>query len=114
MTLLTLIDAELAYGLTPLLDQASCTFNEGDRIGLIGRNGTGYFCDPWWGYCYVGVTSGDIITANKSDTKFGLNVGLGVEFPVGEESAWFIEARYHWVDSTKATEFIPIQIGFRF
>jgi len=41
MTLLTLIDAELAYGLTPLLDQASCTFNEGDRIGLIGRNGTG-------------------------------------------------------------------------
>jgi len=76
--------------------------------------GTGYFCDPWWGYCYVGVTSGDIITANKSDTKFGLNVGLGVEFPVGEESAWFIEARYHWVDSTKATEFIPIQIGFRF
>ena len=41
MTLLTLLDAELAYGLTPLLDQASCTFNEGDRIGLIGRNGTG-------------------------------------------------------------------------
>jgi len=76
--------------------------------------GTGYFCDPWWGYCYVGVTSGDIVAASKSDTKFGLNVGLGIEFPVGEESFWFIEARYHWVDSTKATEFIPIQIGFHF
>ena len=41
MTLLTLLDAELAYGLTPLLDAANCTINEGDRIGLIGRNGTG-------------------------------------------------------------------------
>ncbi len=41
MTLLTLLDAELAYGLTPLLDAATCTLNEGDRVGLIGRNGTG-------------------------------------------------------------------------
>ncbi len=41
MPLLTLIAAELAYGLTPLLDQAACTIDEGDRIGLIGRNGTG-------------------------------------------------------------------------
>ena len=41
MTVLTLIDAELAYGLTPLLDQATCALNEGDRIGLIGRNGSG-------------------------------------------------------------------------
>ena len=41
MTLLTLLDAELAYGLTPLLDQAACAFDEGDRVGLIGRNGTG-------------------------------------------------------------------------
>jgi ATP-binding cassette subfamily F protein uup len=41
MPLLTLISAELAYGLTPLLDQAACTIDVGDRIGLIGRNGTG-------------------------------------------------------------------------
>ena len=41
MTLLTVLSAELAYGLTPLLDQATCALNEGDRIGLIGRNGTG-------------------------------------------------------------------------
>ncbi len=41
MPLLTLLNAELAYGLTPLLDAADCTLNEGDRIGLIGRNGTG-------------------------------------------------------------------------
>jgi ATP-binding cassette subfamily F protein uup len=41
MTLATLLDAELAFGLHPLLDRAGLTVLEGDRIGLIGRNGTG-------------------------------------------------------------------------
>jgi ATP-binding cassette subfamily F protein uup len=41
MTMLTLIDAQLAYGDAPLLDRAQLTVNEGERIGLIGRNGTG-------------------------------------------------------------------------
>ncbi|MFN7572345.1 MAG: ATP-binding cassette domain-containing protein [Betaproteobacteria bacterium] len=41
MTLLALLDAELAYGDLPLLDGASLTVLAGDRIGLIGRNGTG-------------------------------------------------------------------------
>ena len=40
-TLISLIDGELAYGLTPLLDGASLSIVEGERIGLIGRNGTG-------------------------------------------------------------------------
>jgi ATP-binding cassette subfamily F protein uup len=41
MPLLTLADAELAYGLTPLLDRANLTVQPNERIGLIGRNGTG-------------------------------------------------------------------------
>jgi ATP-binding cassette subfamily F protein uup len=41
MPLLTLADAELAYGLHPLLDRASLSVRSGERIGLIGRNGTG-------------------------------------------------------------------------
>jgi ATP-binding cassette subfamily F protein uup len=41
MPIVSLLAGELAYGLTPLLDQASCTLDEGERIGLIGRNGTG-------------------------------------------------------------------------
>ena len=41
MPLVTLQDAELAYGLTPLLDRASLTVQPNERIGLIGRNGTG-------------------------------------------------------------------------
>ncbi|HSV17483.1 MAG TPA: ATP-binding cassette domain-containing protein [Casimicrobiaceae bacterium] len=41
MTLLAIADAELAFGLHPLLDRASLVVQEGERIGLIGRNGTG-------------------------------------------------------------------------
>ncbi len=41
MTLASLIDGQLAYGMTPLLDRAGLTITEDERIGLIGRNGTG-------------------------------------------------------------------------
>ena len=41
MSLVTLQDAELAFGLHPLLDRANFVVSEGERIGLIGRNGTG-------------------------------------------------------------------------
>jgi ATP-binding cassette subfamily F protein uup len=39
--LLTLADAELHYGDLPLLDRAALAVEAGERIGLIGRNGTG-------------------------------------------------------------------------
>jgi ATP-binding cassette subfamily F protein uup len=41
MPLLTLADAELAFGELPLLDRAAFAMEAGERIGLIGRNGTG-------------------------------------------------------------------------
>jgi ATP-binding cassette subfamily F protein uup len=41
MALVSLIEGQLAYGLKPLLDQASLTLVAGERVGLIGRNGTG-------------------------------------------------------------------------
>ena len=41
MPLLTLADAELHYGDLPLLDRAALAVETGERIGLIGRNGTG-------------------------------------------------------------------------
>src|SRR6266850_4472595 len=41
MPLLTLSNADLAYGDLPLLDRASFALEERERIGLIGRNGTG-------------------------------------------------------------------------
>jgi ABC transport system ATP-binding/permease protein len=41
MHLLTLRNAELAYGLHPLLDRAQFAIEPAERVGLIGRNGTG-------------------------------------------------------------------------
>ena len=41
MPLLNLLRAELAFGTHPLLDRAELVVEPGERIGLIGRNGTG-------------------------------------------------------------------------
>src|SRR5438270_89920 len=41
MPLLTLTNGDLAAGDLPLLDRASFALEERERIGLIGRNGTG-------------------------------------------------------------------------
>jgi ATP-binding cassette subfamily F protein uup len=41
MSLITLLDSHLAYGDRPLLDGAQLAIRSGERVGLIGRNGTG-------------------------------------------------------------------------
>jgi ABC transport system ATP-binding/permease protein len=41
MALITLLDAHLAFGDRPLLDGAQLAVETGERLGLIGRNGTG-------------------------------------------------------------------------
>ena len=41
MSLVTILDAHLAYGDRPLLDGARFSMQVGERVGLIGRNGTG-------------------------------------------------------------------------
>ena len=41
MALITLSDAQLAFGHFPMLDHAEFSLEEGEKVGLIGRNGTG-------------------------------------------------------------------------
>ncbi|NIU61221.1 MAG: ATP-binding cassette domain-containing protein, partial [Pseudomonas stutzeri] len=41
MTLLKFTDVSLAYGTTPLLDGVSWQIARGERVCIIGRNGTG-------------------------------------------------------------------------
>jgi ATP-binding cassette subfamily F protein uup len=41
MALVTILDAHLAFGDRPLLDGAQLAVDHGERLGLIGRNGTG-------------------------------------------------------------------------
>lgn len=71
-------------------------------------------CD-WWGYCYTVVTDGDIVVASRSVTKFGWNVGLGLEFPQRNgRSAWFVETGFHSVQGQHSVQYLPLQIGYRF
>ena len=88
-------------------------YHESLQLTETGITG-GVVCD-YWGYCYVVAADGDIVVASKSLTKFGWNVGLGLEFPVrGGRSSWFIESRYHTVMGSKSIEYLPLQIGYRF
>ena len=41
MALITLLDAQLAYGHVPLLDHTGFSLESAERVGLIGRNGAG-------------------------------------------------------------------------
>ena len=41
MPLITLLDASLAFGHVPLLDHVNFSLEEQERVGLVGRNGTG-------------------------------------------------------------------------
>ena len=41
MAIITLTDAQLAFGHFPMLDHAEFSLEAGEKVGLIGRNGTG-------------------------------------------------------------------------
>ncbi len=76
MTLIALKDAELAFGLTPLLDRASLAMDNGDRVGLIGRNGTGKSS-------LLGVLAGTLpLDDGEVQRKPGLRVALVEQEPV--------------------------------
>ena len=70
MPLLTLADARLAYGELPLLDRASFAMEAGERIGLIGRNGTGKSS-------LLGVIAG---TVTLEDGELRRNAGLRIAY----------------------------------
>jgi opacity protein-like surface antigen len=74
----------------------------------------GYYCDPWYGYCGVGIFPGDVLVQREETTRFMWNAGVGVEFPLYYGRSWFIEARYNRMSTGQPTELIPIRIGMRF
>ncbi len=75
--------------------------------------GTGYICDPWWGWCYPGLVVGDLIVADESTTKFGYYASAGVIFPLRNQVDLFVEAQYHWVQTKTTWKTLPIVFGAR-
>jgi ABC transport system ATP-binding/permease protein len=75
MPLLTLANAELAYGDLPLLDAASFALEEREKIGLIGRNGTGKSS-------LLGVLTGSVtLDDGELKTRDGLRIVLVPQEP---------------------------------
>jgi len=75
MALLTLTNAELAYGDLPLLDRASFALEEREKIGLIGRNGTGKSS-------LLGVLAGQVaLDDGELKTRDGLRIVLVPQEP---------------------------------
>jgi opacity protein-like surface antigen len=70
-----------------------------------------FYCDPFSGFCY----GGSAVVSSTGQTKFGLNAGVGLQFALPYGHAWFVEARYHRIEtSTTPIEYVPITIGYRF
>jgi hypothetical protein len=99
----------------------------GGRVGgYIAAGGGGYhrytalttealipgFCDPWWGYCYP-TTTGQAVAQSDSLTKWGWSAAAGITFGVGSGQL-YLEARYHWMETSPTTEYFPILLGYRF
>ncbi|SRR5882672_8869235 len=68
-----------------------------------------YYCEP--GY-FPAVTAERRTT---SDWHHAWNAGVGIEFPIGDRSSFFIEARYlRILPNSDQLKFVPIRVGFRF
>jgi hypothetical protein len=74
---------------------------------------SGIYCDPWWGYCYPSTIAGQVVAKSDSVTKWGWSAAAGITFGVGNGQL-YLEARYHWMETSPTTEYFPILIGYRF
>jgi len=78
--------------------------------------GAGYFCDPWWGFCGFGYFPASATVASTTSAwQFSWNAGIGFDFPLGNGTSWFVDARYLRIGpSDQKSEFIPLRVGLRF
>src|SRR2546423_827835 len=75
MSLITLLNAQIAFGERPLLDGAQLTVRAGERLGLIGRNGTGKST-------LLGVLAGKTrLDDGELQRRVGLRLGLVEQEP---------------------------------
>lgn len=74
----------------------------------------GYFCDPFFGYCEFASSFGGATVYDRNATRWGWNVGIGVQFPGYFGEGWFIEAQYRRVQTSQPFEYWPVTVGFRF
>jgi opacity protein-like surface antigen len=75
-----------------------------------------FYCDPFFGYCYPALVSGDVVVASFSTYKGGFNAGGGLEFRLGDSHLKaFAEARYSRMFTTHGNDmtYVPVTFGVR-
>jgi hypothetical protein len=75
--------------------------------------GSSIYCDPWWGYCYPVSGTYYYELASQSSWDWGLNAGLGITFRTGGNTEIYLESVYHWIQSDKSVNIVPISLGVR-
>ncbi len=79
-----------------------------NRVVQLTSPGTGLVtvCDPWWYVCYPVAVPVTNILGERSTTDFGINVGGGFGFRLGDHAVAYFEARYHYIWGPKASSFV--------
>ena len=72
------------------------------------------WCNPWTGECTNGLVPVSSVVGTQTETAFGYNLGVGVTYWIGCRTQLYLEARYHWVNTSKSMRFMPIAFGIRF
>ena len=80
-----------------------------NRVVQLTSPGTGLVtvCDPWWYVCYPVAVPVTNILGERSSTDFGINVGGGFGFRLGDHAVAYFEARYHYIWGPKASSLVP-------
>lgn len=81
------------------------------RYAALTANTLVAYCDPYWGWCYP--ANGQAVTNSDSLTKWGWSAAAGITFNVGSGQL-YLEARYHWMETSPTTQYFPILLGYRF
>jgi len=68
----------------------------------------------WWWCLPGGAAPGTIVQGSETQTKAGVNLGIGLSWELTMGSQVYLEAKYHYIDSDpRETTYVPIVIGYR-
>ena len=70
--------------------------------------------DPWWGYFGPALVPVNQVLGSVTSNAGALDVGGGINFPVGSGMKIFLETRYvHGFTGNSGTSLVPIMFGVR-
>lgn len=72
----------------------------------------GYYCDPFWGWCWYTTVPGEQILDRRSAQDWGYSATIGYEWD-SDDVSFFLEVQYHLAAQETRYSFSPVVIGVR-